>query len=89
MGDEDNEDTADPGPGKQRSDLKEAPNLSRKAASKRTRETARSAPMLSWMRVPVEIKAGRGVPISAVRGLNVGLKDALAKGMSLTYIRAS
>lgn len=56
----------------------------RNAPKKRKHETERSAPTLSWMRVPVEIKAGDAVPLSAVRGLHSLLPSALCKGERLS-----
>ena len=62
----------------------DASQKGRNAPKKRKRETERSAPTLSWMRVPVEIKAGDGVPLSAVRGLHSLLPSALNKGERLS-----
>ena len=44
--------------------------------------TVRKAPpVLPWMRVPVSIEAGTGIPLKDVRGLNGGLLSALRAGV--------
>ena len=39
----------------------------------------RGQPVLPWMRVPVEIEAGEGVPFVHVRGMDSRLQSALLK----------
>lgn len=41
---------------------------------------SRGAPMLSWMKVPIEIQAGGGIPLSFVQGLQPTLEAVLLKG---------
>ena len=83
MDEEDDENAAVPKFQQEGAANESASKNTREATSKRKRETARSAPMLSWMKVPVEIKAGSGVPLSAVKGLHSCLDLALAKGIWL------
>lgn len=49
-------------------------------SKKRKHEGTRAAPLLPWMKVPMEIKTGSGVPFSSVRGLHCDIQEALEKG---------
>jgi hypothetical protein len=49
-----------------------------KQAGKPADKTCAAAPVLPWMRVPILIKAGTGVAIELVAGLDPRLKQALS-----------
>ena len=44
---------------------------------------SKTAPVLPWMRVPITIQAGTGVPLDAVGRLDPRLKQALLGGLRL------
>ena len=46
-------------------------------AAEKAPEEGKKQPVLPWMRLPVKIEAGQGVPLKDVRGLDVRLQDAL------------
>ncbi len=46
-------------------------------AAEKAPEEGKNQPVLPWMRLPVKIEAGQGVPLMDVRGLDERLQDAL------------
>ena len=41
----------------------------------------KSAPVLPWMRVPIAIQPGAGIPVAQVPGLDDRLRQAVLKGI--------
>lgn len=51
-------------------------------SKKRKSSGDRGMPLLPWMRVPLEIEAGKGVSLGLVKGLQPALKSALMERKS-------
>ena len=70
--------TAAAGPDKRATDQRDPPHDEDGAAQPKARK---APPVLPWMRLPISIEAGTGIPLDNVCGLHAQLLSALRRGV--------